>query len=198
MKRVAVLASGRGSNLGALAAAQASFSSYRVAWVGANIESAGVLTVAAQAGIDATCIPSRGLARADHESLILKAVAATSIDILCLAGYMRVLSPDFISQFQRPILNIHPSLLPAFPGMHAQKQAIDAGVRWSGATVHFVDQGLDTGPILLQEPVPVHPDDTEEELSARILNIEHRIYAQAVDLVARGAFRVVGRTVHLL
>lgn len=197
MKRVAVLASGRGSNLGALIAARALFSSYRVTLALSNVESSGGLALAAQAGVEALCIPSRGLAREVHEKMLLEAIRGREADIVCLAGYMRVLTPAFIDGVDRPLLNIHPSLLPAFPGMHAQRQAVEAGVRWSGATVHFVDSGLDSGPILLQEPVPVKPEDTESELAARILEVEHRLYPQAVDIVARGAYQIVGRVVRL-
>lgn len=197
MKRVAVLASGRGSNLGALIAAQAQHPSYQVTVALSNVESSGSLALAAQAGVEALCIPSRGLTREVHEGRLLEALRARSIEIVCLAGYMRVLTSAFIDGVARPILNIHPSLLPAFPGMHAQRQALEAGVRWSGATVHFVDSGLDSGPILLQEPVPVKPDDSESELAARILEVEHRLYPQAVDVVARDAYQIMGRVVHL-
>lgn len=197
MKRVAVLASGRGSNLGALIAAQALFPSYRVTVALSNVESSGALALAAQAGVEALCVPSRGHAREVHEGRVVDALRARTIDIVCLAGYMRVLTPAFIDGVARPILNIHPSLLPAFPGMHAQRQAVEAGVRWSGATVHFVDSGLDSGPILLQEPVPVAPEDTESALAARILEVEHRLYPQAVDIVARRAYEISGRLVRL-
>lgn len=197
MKRVAVLVSGRGSNLGALIAAQARFPSYRITVALSNVESSGGLALAAQEGVEALCIPSRGLTREVHEAMLMDALGARSTDIVCLAGYMRVLTPAFIDGVKRPILNIHPSLLPAFPGMHAQRQAVEAGVRWSGATVHFVDSGLDSGPILLQEPVPISPEDTESELAARILEVEHRLYPQAVDVVARGAYEIVGRVVRL-
>ncbi len=195
MKRVAVFASGRGSNLAALIAGQTSFSSYRIALVVSNRAAAGALSIAKQAGIPARDIPSRGVKRQEHEIANLASLAAESIDILCLAGYMRVLSPSFIEAFDKPILNIHPSLLPAFPGMHAQKQALDAGVRWSGATVHFVDSGMDTGPIILQEPVPILEDDTEDSLSGRILEIEHRLFPQALDTVARNNYQIRGRKV---
>lgn len=198
MKRVAVLASGRGSNLGALLASQATFHSYGVKLVISNVESSGGLALAAQAGVEALSIPSRGLAREDHEQRLLAALEARDVDIVCLAGFMRVLTPAFIDRLSRPILNIHPSLLPAFPGMHAQQQALAAGVRWSGATVHFVDSGLDTGPILLQEPVPVMTEDTESALSQRILEVEHRLYPQAVDIVAQGGYEILGRVVRVL
>ena len=197
MKRVAVLASGRGSNLGALIAAHATFASYRVVLVVSNRDSSGALTVARAAGIDGVLAPGGGLTREEHEEAVLGAIKSRSIDIVCLAGYMRVLSSAFIDGFPRPILNIHPSLLPAFAGMHAQRQAIEAGVRWSGVTVHFVDSGLDTGPIILQEPVKVEPDDTEPSLSSRILEAEHRLYPQAVDVVARDDYEIRGRIVYL-
>jgi len=197
VNRVAVFASGRGSNLGALIAAQKDYSSYRVVLVVSNVAGSGALSFAAEAGIEALCIPNRGLDRAVHEQAVLAAVQARTIDLICLAGYMRVLDAAFIDGFARPILNIHPSLLPAFPGMHAQKQALEAGVRWTGATVHFVDSGLDSGPILLQEPVRILPDDTEATLSARVLEIEHRLYPAAVDTVARNNYQIAGRKVLL-
>ena len=197
MKRVAVLASGRGSNLGALIAAQKDFPSYRVVLTVSNVAGSGSLGLAAEAGIEALCIPSRGVDRAAHEQAILDAVTARTIDLICLAGYMRVLGAGFIDGFGKPILNIHPSLLPSFPGMHAQKQALEAGVRWTGATVHFVDSGLDSGPILLQEPVRILMDDSETSLSARVLETEHRLYPAAVDLVACNNYQIRGRKVFL-
>lgn len=198
MKRVAVLASGRGSNLAALLRAQAEYSSYRVVLAVSNVEGSGALSLAREALVEGVCVPSRGVLRDDHERALLDLLASRTIEAVCLAGYMRVLTPLFVGGFPGPILNIHPSLLPAFPGMHAQKQALEAGVRWSGATVHFVDTGLDTGPILLQEPVRVLPDDSEDTLSARILETEHRLYPLALDIAARGAYEIKGRTVHLL
>jgi phosphoribosylglycinamide formyltransferase-1 len=197
VKRVAVFASGQGSNLGALIRAQATFSSYQVALVISNVPSSGALLLAQENAIETVSAPSRGFAREDHERVVLDAIAGRSIDLVCLAGYLRVLGPTFMGRFSGPILNIHPSLLPSFPGMHAQKQALEAGVRWSGATVHFVDAGLDTGAIILQEPVKVEPDDTEASLSARILETEHRLYPRAVDLVARHDYEIRGRTVYL-
>ena len=195
MKRVAVLASGRGSNLGALIAAQSRLTSYRVALVVSNVPSSGALTLAAEAGIETLSIPSRGVDRGAHERAVLAALQARSIDLICLAGYMRVLGPEFIARFEGPILNIHPSLLPSFPGMHAQRQALEAGVKWTGATVHFVDSGLDSGPILLQEPVRVDPNDDEPSLSARVLELEHRLFPAAVDLVARNNYQIHGKRV---
>jgi phosphoribosylglycinamide formyltransferase-1 len=198
VKRVAVFASGRGSNLGALLEAQGEVNSYRVALVVSNIESSGALEVGRRANTEALLVPSRGVARQDHETAVIRAINDRSIDMVCLAGYMRILGPAFFDGFRKPILNVHPSLLPAFPGMDAQRQAIAAGVRWSGATVHFVDGGLDTGPIILQEPVRVEPSDTEASLSFRILETEHRLYPSAVDLVARGEYEIRGRIVHLI
>lgn len=195
MKRVAVFASGRGSNLGALIAAQSRLTSYRVALVVSNVPSSGALTLAAEAGIETLLIPSRGVDRGAHERAVLAALQARSIDLICLAGYMRVLGPEFIARFEGPILNIHPSLLPSFPGMHAQRQALEAGVKWTGATVHFVDSGLDSGPILLQEPVRVDPNDDEPSLSARVLELEHRLFPAAVDLVARNNYQIHGKRV---
>lgn len=197
MKRVAVLASGRGSNLAALLRAHADFSSYGVVLAVSNLEGSGALAVARAASVEAVCVPSRGLGREEHERALVALLTSRGVDLVCLAGYMRVLTPAFIEGLSRPILNIHPSLLPAFPGMHAQRQALEAGVRWSGATVHFVDKGLDTGPIVLQEPVRVDSHDTEDTLSSRILETEHRLYPQAVDIVARGAYEIRGRTVLL-
>lgn len=197
MKRVAVLASGRGSNLAALVAAEAVLGSYRVVLAVSNVAGSGVLDLARDAAIESVLAPSRGLAREDHERVIVDLLNQRSIDIVCLAGYMRLLTPTFFGGFSGPILNIHPSLLPAFPGIRAQEQALSAGVKWSGATVHFVDRGLDTGPIILQEPVPVRPDDTESVLSIRILETEHRLYPRALDLVARDQYVMRGRVVRI-
>lgn len=198
MKRVAVLASGRGSNLGALVAGQAVFSSYQVVAVVSNVESSGALALARHHGIEALAVPSRGLARDEHEHKVLATLERQDVEMICLAGYLRILSAAFLDNFPKPILNVHPSLLPAFPGIHAQRQALEAGVRWTGATVHLVDGGLDTGPIIHQEPVKIDPGDSEETLSQRILETEHRLYPAAVDVVARGAFLVAGRRVTLL
>lgn len=192
-----MLASGRGSNLSALIAARAVYASYDIALVVSNIETSGALDLARSANIQALSIPNKGLPREAHELMVLDAIKSQNIDLICLAGYMRVLGARFIDGFGRPILNIHPSLLPAFPGMHAQRQAIDAGVRWSGATVHFVDAGLDSGPIVLQDAVKVLPSDGEDDLAARILHVEHDLYPRALDLVARGAYEIVGRRVFL-
>ena len=198
MKRVAVLASGRGSNVGALLGAQSVLSSYRVVLVLSNVPGAGALEVAGREGIESLTLPSKGLPRPVHEEMILAAIRDRSVDVLCLAGYMRIIGPEFIRDIGIPVLNVHPSLLPAFPGLRAQRQAIEAGVRWSGATVHFVDTGLDSGPIIVQEPVPVECDDTEETLSRRILAVEHSLYPQALNIVALNRYEVRGRTVCIL
>ena len=130
-------------------------------------------------------ISSHGLAREAHDRLLIQALEKAGVDLICLAGYMRLLSPAFVERFSRRILNIHPSLLPLFPGLHAQQQAIAAGVTQSGCTVHFVDEGLDSGPIVEQAVVPVLPGDTADTLAARILPAEHRIYSQAIARVLR-------------
>ena len=198
MKRVAVLASGRGSNVGALLGAQSVLSSYRVVLVLSNVPGAGALEVAGHEGIESLTLPSKGLPRPLHEEMILAAIRDRSVDVLCLAGYMRIIGPEFIRDIGIPVLNVHPSLLPAFPGLRAQRQAIEAGVRWSGATVHFVDTGLDSGPIIVQEPVPVECDDTEETLSNRILAVEHSLYPRALNIVALNRYEVRGRTVCIM
>jgi len=145
--------------------------------------SAGGLAKAQERGIETLVIPRAERSREEHDREIVGALNARGIDLICLAGYMRVLSPEFIDAYRGRILNIHPSLLPAFPGLNAQRQALDHGARTSGCTVHFVDETLDGGPIIVQREVPVYPDDTVEGLSARILTEEHRTYAEAVNRV---------------
>jgi phosphoribosylglycinamide formyltransferase-1 len=140
-------------------------------------------------------VPHKGLAREEHERLVVAELKQRQVDLVCLAGYMRLLSPYFIREFPQRILNIHPSLLPAFPGLEAQRQALEHGVKHSGCTAHFVDETLDQGPIIKQAVVPVYDDDTVETLSARILEQEHRIYAEAADIVLSGDYRVEGRRV---
>lgn len=157
-------------------------------------EAAG-LRQAEQLGIRTLTIERRGRPRLEHDSEILSALAAHKVELVCLAGYMRLLSTRFIEAFPNRILNIHPSLLPCFPGLHAQRQAIEHGVKWSGCTVHFVDETLDGGPIIAQRIVPVLDDDTEDSLAARILVEEHQLYSEAVALIANGNFRIVGRRV---
>jgi phosphoribosylglycinamide formyltransferase-1 len=146
-------------------------------------------------GLQTIAIERGGRPREDHEREIISALREREVDLVCLAGFMRLLSPVFIEAFPRRILNIHPSLLPSFPGLHAQRQALEHGVKWSGCTAHFVDDTLDGGPIIAQRVVPVFDDDTVESLSMRILEQEHQLYTEALALVAKGHFRVVGRRV---
>lgn len=190
MKNLGVLISGRGSNFEAIAqAVSAGAIPARIALVASNRADAAGLARARQMGLSAACIPSAGRPREEFERELLAALHAEQVEIVCLAGFMRVLSPAFLRAFQGPVLNIHPSLLPSFPGLDAQKQALEAGVKFSGCTVHLVDDGVDTGPIILQAVVPVLEGDTVETLSARILQEEHRIYPQAVKLVVEGKIK---------
>ncbi len=196
-KRIGVLLSGRGSNFEALADSVAArrIPGAEIAIVISNREDAPGIQRAAERKIPARVIPSKGLQREDYDRLVAAALHEAKVDLVCLAGFMRLLSPYFVAEFAGRILNIHPSLLPAFPGLEAQRQALEYGVKFSGCTVHFVDENLDAGPIVVQAIVPVEPDDTEETLSARILREEHRIYTEAVRLVLSGKFRVAGRRV---
>lgn len=198
--RTAVLASGRGSNLQALIAAYQSGSlPIEIVVVGSDMLGAGALRRAEEAGIPSRAFPIRNYPhRQAQEEDILIWLQENEVELLLLAGYMKVLSSHFMRQADFPILNIHPSLLPAFPGLHAQRQALEYGVKVSGCTVHFVDEGLDSGPIILQEAVPVLPGDTEESLSQRILAVEHRLYPAAVRLLASGKVERAGRRVHIL
>lgn len=195
-KRLGILISGRGSNMLALIeAVESGRLKAEVAVVVSNVETAAGLEKARAHGVEAVVIPHRGLAREEHERLVVTELKKRQVDLVCLAGYMRLLSPYFIREFPERILNIHPSLLPAFPGLEAQRQALEHGVKYSGCTVHFVDETLDQGPIIKQAIVPVYDDDTVESLSARILQEEHRIYAEAVDIVLSGHYRIEGRRV---
>jgi phosphoribosylglycinamide formyltransferase-1 len=195
--RVGVLASGRGSNLQAIldASARADFPA-RVAVVVSDREGARALKIAAERGVPAVFLNPKDFGdREAYDAAITRVLEAHRVGLVCLAGFMRVLGPAFVRAWTGRIMNIHPSLLPAFPGLNAQHQALDHGVKISGATVHFVDEGVDTGPIILQSSVPVQPDDTEETLAARILAEEHRIYPEAIRLFAEGRLRIVGRRV---
>jgi phosphoribosylglycinamide formyltransferase-1 len=154
------------------------------------------VALAAERGIATLAIEREGRTRAEHECEIVAALREHKVDLVCLAGYMRLLSPAFIEAFRHRILNIHPSLLPAFPGLDAQRQAIEHGVKWTGCTVHFVDETLDGGPIIVQRVVAVCNDDTPETLAARILPEEHRAYREAVALIVSGNYKVEGRRVH--
>ncbi len=160
-----------------------------------NRADAGGIELARERGLDAMALPSQGLDREVYDRRVIAELRARQVDLVCLAGYMRILSGHFIREFPGRILNIHPSLLPAFPGLDAQHQAVAHGVKFSGCTVHFVDEGLDSGPIIQQAVVPVADDDTAETLAARILEQEHRIYAAAIGLVLAGQYRVEGRRV---
>ena len=192
-----MLCSGRGSNLQAIldACAAPGFPA-RVALVLSDRERAPALDRAQRAGVAARFVNPKDFGdRAAFEAALVAELERHGVELVCLAGFMRVLGPEFIRRFQGRIMNVHPSLLPAFPGLAAQRQALAYGVRVAGATVHFVDEGVDTGPIILQASVPVHPDDTEEALSARILHEEHRLYPQAIRLFAEGRLDVSGRRV---
>jgi len=183
--RIAILISGRGSNMVALAEAarDGRIANAEIAIVISDQPSAAGLVKAQELGIETLIIERRGRPRAEHDSEVVAALRARHIDLVCLAGYMRVLSSGFIEAYPGRILNIHPSLLPSFPGLDAQQQALDHGAESSGCTVHFVDETLDGGPIIAQRVLPVHKDDTVESLSARILIEEHRLYPEAVTLV---------------
>lgn len=188
MKRLAILLSGRGSNFEAIARHIANGTlTAEIAIVISNRPEAPGLEIARRLGLPALWLPSQKLLAAElHKH---------HVDLICLAGYMRLLSPEFVREFPNRILNIHPSLLPAFPGLNAQAQALAHGVKISGCTVHFVDEHLDAGPIVRQAPVPVLDDDTVETLSARILREEHRLYSEAIRVVLEGRFRIGGRRV---
>ena len=196
-KRIGVLLSGRGSNFEALADSVTSgrIPNAEIALVLSNREAAAGIDRAKSRGLVTRIIPSKGLEREAYDRLVVAALNEAKVDLVCLAGYMRLLSPYFVSAFPQKILNIHPSLLPSFPGLEAQKQALDYGVRFAGCTVHFVDENLDAGPIILQSVVPVEDGDTEETLSTRILKEEHRIYSEAVKLILEGKYKIIGRRV---
>ena len=194
--RVGVLLSGRGSNFLALhQAMEAGEVPARIVVVVANVASARGVERARELGIATEVLPHRGLERREHEQRVLAALESSRVEWVCLAGYMRLLSPDFVAAYPRRILNIHPSLLPAFPGLEAQRQALDYGVKVSGCTVHLVDDGLDSGPIVAQRTVPVKDDDTPDSLAARILAKEHRAYPEALAQLLAAAWRVDGRRV---
>jgi len=198
-KRIGVLLSGRGSNFEALARSAASgrIPNAEIAIVISNRENAPGIEKARAMGIEARVIPSKGLEREACDKLVVAALREKNVDLVCLAGYMRLLSPYFVAAFRNRILNIHPSLLPAFPGLEAQRQALEHGVKFSGCTVHFVDENLDAGPIILQSAVPIEDGDTPETLSERILREEHRLYSEAVRIVLEGRYRIEGRRVLL-
>jgi phosphoribosylglycinamide formyltransferase-1 len=197
--RVGVLASGRGSNFRALAeaAARERIPAAVVVLVTDRPEAAA-LAIAHELGVEAVALePRLHPSREAHEKAVIAALEERRVGLVCLAGYMRLLSGAFVGHFAGRLLNIHPSLLPAFPGLHPHRQALEHGVKVSGATVHFVDEGVDTGPIVLQAAVPVLAGDTEAALADRILAEEHRIYPEAVRLFAEGRLEIRGRRVHI-
>ncbi len=196
-KRIGVLLSGRGSNLEALAESVAAgrIPNAEIAIVISNKPDAPGLKRAEARGIATRVIPSKGLQREDYDRQVVAVLQECKVDLICLAGYMRLLSPYFVAAFPQKILNIHPSLLPAFPGLEGQKQALEHGVKFAGCTVHFVDENLDAGPVILQAVVPVLDGDDEHTLSERILKEEHRIYSEAVKIILEGKYRIVGRRV---
>ena len=196
MKRLAILLSGRGSNFEAIANNVASGAiEASIAVVISNRPEARGLDIARERGLDTLVVPSKGMDREAYDRRLIDGLRPFQPDLICLAGFMRLLSAAFVREFPNRILNIHPSLLPAFSGLDAQHQALAYGVRVTGCTVHFVDEYLDAGPILLQAAVPVHDRDTEETLSARILEEEHRIYSEAIRIVLSGRYRIEGRRV---
>ena len=196
-KRIGVLLSGRGSNFEALADSVTAgrIPDAEISVVISNREDAPGLRRATERLIPARVIPSKGVEREAYDRLVVAALNEARVDLVCLAGFMRLLSPYFVAAFRGRILNIHPSLLPSFPGLESQRQALDYGVKFSGCTVHFVDENLDAGPIVKQAIVSIEPGDTDESLAARILSEEHRIYTEAVRLVLSGKFRIEGRRV---
>ena len=197
MKRIGILISGRGSNMLALAAAvrDGRIPGSEIALVISNVEMAAGLEKARSLGVETVVLDHRGRTREEHDSAMAAELRRCSVDLICLAGYMRLLSPWFIHEFEGRILNIHPSLLPAFPGLEAQRKALEYGVKFTGCTVHLVDEHLDQGPIIGQAVVPVEPADTVETLAGRILAEEHRLYPESVALMLRDRYRIEGRRV---
>jgi phosphoribosylglycinamide formyltransferase 1 len=196
LKKIGILLSGRGSNFEAIAdSIKAGRLQAEIAIVISNRADAPGLESARKRGLNALLIPSKGRVREEHDSEVVAALQRANVDLVCLAGYMRLLSPGFIRAFSNRIVNIHPSLLPAFPGMDAQKQALEYGVKITGCTVHFVDEHLDHGPIILQKTVPVLDEDNVNTLSARILEQEHAAYSEAIGLVLSGEIEVKDRRV---
>jgi phosphoribosylglycinamide formyltransferase-1 len=190
------LLSGRGSNFQAIAdSIRDGRLRAEIAVVISNRESAGGLALARERGRNAVSLPSRGLDRVVYDGMLMEELRRNEVELVCLAGYLRLLSAEFVRAFPERVLNIHPSLLPAFPGLDAQHQALAHGVKVAGCTAHFVDEDLDSGPIIQQAAVPVYDADTPETLSARILEQEHRIYTEAIGLVLSGEYRIEGRRV---
>jgi phosphoribosylglycinamide formyltransferase-1 len=196
MRRLGILLSGRGSNFAAIADSIAEGRlDAEIAVVISNRADAAGVELARRRGLNVAVIPSKGLDRDAHERQVIAELHKNQVDLVCLAGYTRIFNPTFLREFPQRILNIHPSLLPAFPGLDVQQEVLDYGVKVTGCTVHFVDDGLDAGPIILQAAVPVLDGDTAATLSSRILKEEHRIYSEAIALVLAGRVRVDGRRV---
>ncbi len=195
MKSLGILLSGRGSNFVAIAdnIDAGRIAEARIAIVISNKPDAPGIATARQRGLNAMVVPSKGKSREEHDREIVFALKQHNVDLVCLAGYMRLLSPWFVKQFPRRIINIHPSLLPAFPGLEAQEQAFAYGVKVTGCTVHFVDEELDHGPIIVQKTVLVRDTDDEHTLAARILEQEHVAYTEAINLILKGDFEISGR-----
>jgi phosphoribosylglycinamide formyltransferase-1 len=199
MNNVGILISGRGSNFRALSdAIEEGRIPARISLVLSNRAAAAGLELARERNYPTVCIPSKGLERDTYSRLLARELKSAQVDLVCLAGFMRILGPELVKQYPLRILNIHPSLLPAFPGLHAQRQALEWGAKVTGCTVHFVDEELDHGAIILQYPVPVEAGDTEESLSARILVNEHQIYPEALKLACQNRVRVEGRRVRIM
>ena len=198
-RRIAVLLSGRGSNFEALAEniSSGKIPGAEIAIVISNKPDAQGLERAKSRGILTRMIPSKGLEREAYDRLVVAALQEQQVELICLAGYMRLLSAYFVAAFPQRIINIHPSLLPSFPGLESQKQALEYGVKFAGCTVHFGDENLDAGPIILQSAVPVLDSDNEQTLSERILREEHRIYSEAVKIILEGKYKIEGRRVIL-
>jgi len=199
MLKIGVLVSGRGSNLQAIIdAIEAKKINASIAVVISNVHGVMALDRAKKHGIKAVVVDGKEFQnKSDYEKEVIRILDSEKVGLICLAGYMRLLSPEFVHHFRGKIMNIHPALLPAFPGLHVQKKALEYGVKFSGCTVHFVDDGCDTGPIILQAVVPVLDEDTEDTLSARILEQEHRIYPEAVRLFSENKLRIEGRRVKI-
>lgn len=196
MKRLGILISGRGSNFEAIAdSIDEGRLDAEIAIVVSNNPHAKGLRAAKARGLKAACIRSRAMEREAYDRLVVERLRKESVDLICLAGFMRLLSSYFVGEYPNRILNIHPSLLPSFPGLEAQVQALEHGVKYSGCTVHFVDEHLDAGPVICQAVVPVLDGDDEDSLSARILREEHRIYTEAIQLVLSNRLRIEGRRV---
>ncbi len=195
MKNIGILLSGRGSNFEAIArnVQSGKIPDARIAVVISNKPGAAGLETARGLGIPALMIGSKGKEREEHDREVVNTLKQHKVDLVCLAGYMRLLSPWFVQQFPRQILNIHPSLLPAFPGLEAQQQAFAYGVKLAGCTVHFVDEELDHGAIIVQRQVPVMDGDDEHTLAERILEQEHIAYSEAINIVLEGDYQLVGR-----